>query len=223
MIFGIVLACLIGAGLIIGGAIAWRREVQAKKKLEAQKGEIDEDRIRVVREQVGAARRWVEDFQAPFAVVAGDTFVALGELRPHEALRGEGKLRFYDSVQGVEDAQARGDRFVFLSHQWLGTSHPDPSGLHYEAMCAALRAVAARADVELASVRRPSGIEHPVGLRDDVTTSKTIENGLRLFELGRARRCTRGSTSRPSRKRTRARSSSRSRRSRRFLRAWTTL
>jgi len=152
MIFGIVLACLIGAGLIIGGAIAWRREVQAKKKLEAQKGEIDEDRIRVVREQVGAARRWVEDFQAPFAVVAGDTFVALGELRPHEALRGEGKLRFYDSVQGVEDAQARGDRFVFLSHQWLGTSHPDPSGLHYEAMCAALRAVAARADVELASV-----------------------------------------------------------------------
>ena len=36
---------------------------------------------------------------------------------------------------------------MFLSHQWTAFTEPDPTGVQYEAMCAAVRAVAREAGV----------------------------------------------------------------------------
>mmetsp|Transcript_31837 Transcript_31837/g.98331 ORF Transcript_31837/g.98331 Transcript_31837/m.98331 type:complete len:1459 (-) Transcript_31837:122-4498(-) len=155
----IVFACVIGLAFCVFGGIYGARVVRTKDELETE-------RVRVVRDQVDSARQWVEDFQAPFCVVAADTFIALGALRPHEALRDgprdadddecdkqHTRLEFYDSVDDVERARRGGAVFVFLSHQWLGHAHPDPAGIHYKAMCRALQAVAEDAGVALSAVR----------------------------------------------------------------------
>ena len=70
----------------------------------------------------------------------GETFLALGSLKSHEAM--EAETITYHTVNEVRDAQASGLVFAFLSHQWLGWSAPDPANKHYESMCCAIRAVA---------------------------------------------------------------------------------
>ena len=84
-----------------------------KKKLEMQ-------RAFVVRDQIEGAITSVDDFQAPFACVAGDVFVGLEELVQHEVLRDRGDLFFFDSLGDVAAARRNGMVFVFLSHQWSG-------------------------------------------------------------------------------------------------------
>mmetsp|Transcript_31836 Transcript_31836/g.98326 ORF Transcript_31836/g.98326 Transcript_31836/m.98326 type:complete len:1483 (-) Transcript_31836:122-4570(-) len=158
-IAALVFACVMVLALCVFFGVYARRVVRTKDELETE-------RVRVVRDQVDSARQWVEDFQAPFCVVAADTFIALGALRPHEALRDgprdadddecdkqHTRLEFYDSVDDVERARRGGAVFVFLSHQWLGHAHPDPAGIHYKAMCRALQAVAEDAGVALSAVR----------------------------------------------------------------------
>mgnify|MGYP004201201119 CR=1 FL=1 len=39
----------------------------------------------------------------------------------------------------MRDASTRGEGFVFLSHQWVGWSEPDPQRIHIKAMQQAVR------------------------------------------------------------------------------------
>ena len=84
-------------------------------------------------------------------MVPGDKFVAIGSLKSHEDL--QGSLEVHPSAEHVKAASAKGEVFLFLSHQWLGFEHPDPDGVHYAAMVRAVRAVAADAAVGLDLVR----------------------------------------------------------------------
>ena len=53
----------------------------------------------------------------------------------------------YDGVEKCDAARRRGEVFMFLSHQWTALGEPDPTGVQYDAMCAAVRAVAREAGV----------------------------------------------------------------------------
>mmetsp|Transcript_27442 Transcript_27442/g.82077 ORF Transcript_27442/g.82077 Transcript_27442/m.82077 type:complete len:525 (+) Transcript_27442:99-1673(+) len=113
----------------------------------ALRAELERERAFVVQEQVVLARERIGEFQSAFAVVRGDVFLGLGALGRdlhHETLRDRGELIFYDGVKDVERSRARGEVTLFLSHQWLGFEDPDPCGVHYAAMCSAVKAVSAK-------------------------------------------------------------------------------
>jgi hypothetical protein len=40
----------------------------------------------------------------------------------------------------------------FVSHQWLARDEPDPDGVHYEVVCAGLRALCAKLGIDLSSL-----------------------------------------------------------------------
>ena len=118
-----------------------------------KKAKLERQRAFIVRDQIEDAICSVEDFQAPFAAVAGDVFVGLGELVAHEVLRDRGDLYFFDALADVQAEQHSGTVFVFLSHQWLGHFNPDPQGIHYRAMVRAVTSTAERASVPLNRLR----------------------------------------------------------------------
>ena len=63
------------------------------------------------------------------------------------------QLIIYDSVADVRAASARGEIFIFFSHQWLGWSEPDPERIHVKAMQQAVRAVCTDTDTPLEKIR----------------------------------------------------------------------
>ena len=77
--------------------------------------------------------------------------MSIDRLRSHEECRDE--LIIYDSVADVRDASTRGEVFVFLSHQWLGWSEPDPQRIHIKAMQQAVRFVSKDTDTPLEKIR----------------------------------------------------------------------
>jgi hypothetical protein len=84
------------------------------------------------------------------AQVKGDEFLGLGGVGgsiTHETLLDTYKLQLFDGVEKCDAARKRGDVFMFLSHQWTAFNEPDPTGVQYDAMCAAVRAVAREAGV----------------------------------------------------------------------------
>ena len=113
----LVIGCIVGGLLLVALAVGVCRFAGKKAKLERQ-------RAFIVRDQIEDAICSVEDFQAPFAAVAGDVFVGLGELVAHEVLRDRGDLYFFDALGDVAAEQHSGTVFVFLSHQWLGHFAP---------------------------------------------------------------------------------------------------
>jgi hypothetical protein len=93
----------------------------------------------------------IKEFQAHFACLPADVFVKLGKLRAHESLHDS--LYVYYSRKDVEEAKNHGEIFVFLSHQWLAWSAPDPENVHAAAMRQAVLAVADEAAVPLDRIR----------------------------------------------------------------------
>ena len=77
--------------------------------------------------------------------------MSFDRLRPQEEMRDE--IIIYDSVADVRDASARGEVFIFFSHQWLGWSEPDPQRIHVKAMQQAVRAVCTDTDTPLEKIR----------------------------------------------------------------------
>ena len=116
-----------------------------------RKEELELERAVVVQEQCTAARDQVKEFQAHFVTKSGKRFVSIDRLRSHEECRDE--LIIYDSVADVRDASTRGEVFVFLSHQWLGWSEPDPQRIHIKAMQQAVRFVSKDTDTPLEKLR----------------------------------------------------------------------
>jgi len=130
----IVISIAVGCLGLAWLALAARRYARRKEKLETE-------RAALVQEQVLAAQTCVSEFQSHFHVLKGPDFVELTKLVPHEYLRD--RLLVFDSVADVRAAMAAGDVFVFISHQWLGWSEPDPDGVHLAAMKQAVQSVVA--------------------------------------------------------------------------------
>ncbi|CAH0366018.1 unnamed protein product [Pelagomonas calceolata] len=86
----------------------------------------------------------------------------------------------FHTVDQVRKAQASGLIFLFLSHQWLGWSEPDPDGAHYAAMCSAIKAVAeimsfwARHGSSNMHVLGADGSFGPLDLSDEATLVSTL-------------------------------------------------
>ncbi|KAL1519160.1 hypothetical protein AB1Y20_003420 [Prymnesium parvum] len=64
----------------------------------------------------------------------------------HEALRDSGKLLFIDNYDALT-AFTRDHVTVFLSHEWLGLTEPDPTGIQFRAAVRACCSLAAREGV----------------------------------------------------------------------------
>jgi len=74
-----------------------------------------------------------------------DDFRACGKLKSHEKLR-----RKLVHLDDRDDIVAFCERVptCFVSHQWLGLTHPDPTGVHFEAILEACDALCERYDVD---------------------------------------------------------------------------
>ena len=77
--------------------------------------------------------------------------MSFDRLRPQEEMRDE--IIIYDSVADVRDASARGEVFIFFSHQWLGWSEPDPQRIHMAAMQQAVHNVSKDTETPLEKIR----------------------------------------------------------------------
>ena len=96
-------------------------------RAQAKKRQLEAERALLVQEQVQSACERIKEFQAHFACLPADVFVKLGKLRAHESLHDS--LYVYYSRKDVEEAKNHGEIFVFLSHQWLAWSAPDPENV----------------------------------------------------------------------------------------------
>ena len=105
----------------------------------------------VWKEMIDAASTYSSSLSCPLALVRATDFVDLGCLVKYEHLREEGKLWFLDTCEKLRKFRQT-CLILFLSHQSFALGVPDPSGLHYRAMCAAACTIAKIANVSLDSV-----------------------------------------------------------------------
>ena len=77
----------------------------------------------------------------PFSVclVKYTAFKKHGKLIPHEEARQRGDVITLDLYEHVLAFAATFD-VMFISHQWLGYSEPDPDNVHYKHICDAVHA-----------------------------------------------------------------------------------
>lgn len=119
------------AGIAFFGCFCWLTAIiRHRRRLYAKQ-------LRLWSSIVDDAEAYTASLAFPMAVVGVSNFLQLGCLVPFETLRNDGKLRFLDTFQKIRDLQQNG-AVIFVSHLWLGWSTPDPDGVHFEAVCAAV-------------------------------------------------------------------------------------
>ena len=102
-------------------------------------------------EIVDDAEAYATSLCAPMALIRAADFLDFGHLVEFEVIREEGKLRFLDTLEKVYDFQKKFIT-VFLSHQWFSWNIPDPDGVHFKTMCAAVSRAAHIANVSLDNI-----------------------------------------------------------------------
>lgn len=138
---GILLAMLaLGAALVI----ARRRTFQ-----------LEQEKAHRAEHFVTMAMKSLTEVSYPFVLVSAKDMMAAGRMLSHEELRAQGKLLVLDTLQDLAAFKRAGNRFCFVSHQWLSESHPDPECAQYSAlMTAMLRITVGHLDTKIA---RPLG------------------------------------------------------------------
>ncbi|KAJ1632992.1 hypothetical protein T492DRAFT_837994 [Pavlovales sp. CCMP2436] len=115
-------------------------------------------RLRVLRDNkaVENALSFGKAFSFPLMVIRASDFLQMGELVIFEEMRKRGKLEVLDLVQEAKEyfspGAAQPRRLIFLSHQWLAFDSPDPDGVQYRVMAAAVTAVAMSNSWDLSDV-----------------------------------------------------------------------
>jgi hypothetical protein len=79
---------------------------------------------------------------ASLVVVTMETFLEFEELPIYETVRDMGKAVHLDTEEAVLEFQRKGNKFLFISHEWLGFSEPDPQGVQLECMKCTVRKIA---------------------------------------------------------------------------------
>ncbi len=69
----------------------------------------------------------------PATVISFEAFAKLGGLQPHEMVRDAGHLQMFDTFENFLSFCTT-NPVVFISHQWLHFSQPDPNRIHYRAI-----------------------------------------------------------------------------------------
>ena len=84
----------------------------------------------------------------PMALVSTMDFLDLERLVKFEDLREQGRLRVLDTIDKVLEFRKK-FLVMYVSHQWCAWSVPDPNGVHYRTICAAVRTFAQVAHVSV--------------------------------------------------------------------------
>mmetsp|Transcript_25284 Transcript_25284/g.65317 ORF Transcript_25284/g.65317 Transcript_25284/m.65317 type:complete len:451 (+) Transcript_25284:1-1353(+) len=91
------------------------------------------------KERIIESVRKVTELSYPACYLRADVLRAAGRLIPHERLRNESKLTVLDTREKLSKfKEEEGAVLVFVSHQWLGSSEPDPSNVHWSSIVNAL-------------------------------------------------------------------------------------
>lgn len=99
---------------------------------------LEQEKAKRAERFVTAAMDSLADVSFPIVLLSFDDMVAAGRMRSHEELRAQGKLVLFDTLDQLAAFQAAGNCFVFVSHQWLSATHPDPHGEQFSALVAAM-------------------------------------------------------------------------------------
>ncbi|CAJ1395683.1 unnamed protein product [Effrenium voratum] len=127
------MTALLGVGLGVKVLLDMRKNAQ---KMD-QRAKYKEEKI--ANTILGAVSS-LNHFQFPMCVLSIEDFKARGRLIQHEEARGQGLLYFFDDPDDVAITCEAG--LTFVSHQWAGFEHPDPQGVQFRAMRAALEELA---------------------------------------------------------------------------------
>jgi len=108
----------------------------------AAEAELAKDR------QTLLALKAANSLEFPMAVMPANAFRQMGKLHTHETMRKQ--LVFLDTI---DELAGKEFPILFLSHQWINPSHPDPMNEQYPLMVRALDAIVAARGWELDQVR----------------------------------------------------------------------
>jgi len=101
---------------------------RARQALAAEQKLYEDNLNRVVN---SAAK--LSELQFTVCYVRYDLFLSHGKLLSHEEARRRGDLEMFDDFNELL-AFIKENTTIFMSHQWLGWSEPDPNNVHYDAM-----------------------------------------------------------------------------------------
>eukprot|EP00325_Prymnesiales_sp_UTEX-LB-985_P006737 CAMPEP_0174704688 /NCGR_PEP_ID=MMETSP1094-20130205/8184_1 /TAXON_ID=156173 /ORGANISM="Chrysochromulina brevifilum, Strain UTEX LB 985" /LENGTH=971 /DNA_ID=CAMNT_0015902771 /DNA_START=18 /DNA_END=2933 /DNA_ORIENTATION=- len=93
----------------------------------------------------------MEALTHPMVLVPAELFVGFGELPMHENLRDDrvGLITINNLQELRQLKHVKKRKVIFISHQWLSRSAPDPSNAHYRSMKSAVEQVATSANAPL--------------------------------------------------------------------------
>ncbi|CAK0892578.1 unnamed protein product [Prorocentrum cordatum] len=120
------IGAVIGVGLVLS-TVAWvAHTFIQKRRLQRQE---EERQLQMIEDAVSAMR----DLRFPMVVLQMKTFRDMGSFVSHEELRKNhgSKLAWLDTPDDI-DKFVTDNFIIFLSHQWLSWTAPDPDNLQYE-------------------------------------------------------------------------------------------
>mmetsp|Transcript_81678 Transcript_81678/g.221273 ORF Transcript_81678/g.221273 Transcript_81678/m.221273 type:complete len:821 (-) Transcript_81678:1114-3576(-) len=97
----------------------------------------------LTRERIAKACRTTQTCMFNVCFIRYATFKKHGKLTRHEIHRELGELFSFDTYEEVF-AWVRTNATVFISHQWLGFTAPDPDNVHFPAICSACESICAK-------------------------------------------------------------------------------
>jgi len=123
---------VIGVGLVLSMAAWVARTFIQKRRLQRQE---EERQFQMIEDAVSAMR----DLRFPMVVLQMGAFMDMGSFVPHEEIRSNqgSMLAWMDTPDDIDDF-AMDNFIIFLSHQWLSWTTPDPDNLQYECARAAI-------------------------------------------------------------------------------------
>ena len=133
--FGAFLGLVLLVVLLVYARRGWQRHLLASAAADRENA-CKQKRIR-------HAVLKVTTLEHPLAVMPLSRLRELGSLVSYEEARDAGALRCCDTVQSAVAFAVR-HPLVFVSHQWLSLTHPDPESLHYPVILEAAEALCAR-------------------------------------------------------------------------------
>mmetsp|Transcript_43568 Transcript_43568/g.128294 ORF Transcript_43568/g.128294 Transcript_43568/m.128294 type:complete len:749 (-) Transcript_43568:295-2541(-) len=134
--------CVVGLTMLCAVAAYSARNAQKRykrylKNIEVKAAEKQRD-LKRLEDAITGTRK----LGFPFVLMPLEKFRSIGRLIAHEAARDAGHLTFLDEPQNVTEF-VRKNTVLFISHQWLGFTQPDPQNIHYPAIVAAAEALLA--------------------------------------------------------------------------------
>lgn len=137
-------AIIIPSGLLIFAllmCIMYRRFRKQLVKLEAEKR-------KQIQEKISEATDSVNHLAHPIVLVTADWFLDSGRMIKHEDARSQNCFTVIDTMKELKRFK-KTNTIVFLSHQWLAWSEPDPDQLQYKSMRSAFQELIRKRDLRM--------------------------------------------------------------------------